>query len=151
MSFSTATTPARLPATNSASSPWYCQSTVPLSVTTPSSTQASTLVGTWESSMSACSTSPRRSASSWRCSPMSSTSISLSGHDPPDPLRRLLGLPLLAEAAHRSAQRHHAAVGAHRDRLGLDLRIPEQLVDDVGRQFLVVHGCPLDADRRPLR
>src|SRR3954447_6611523 len=75
----------------------------------------------------------------------------LDGHGPPDPLRRLLGLPLLAEAAHRSAQGHYAVVRAHRDRLGVDLRVPEQLVDDVGHQFLVVHGLPLDADHRRLR
>src|SRR6266545_2804406 len=67
ISSSTPTTPGTLPATNSASSRWYCHVAEPLSVTQPSSTVASIVLGTRPSSLSACSTEPRRSASSRPC------------------------------------------------------------------------------------
>src|SRR5215470_9958415 len=57
-------TPGTLATMNLASSRWYCQLAVPVRVTKPQVTLASTVVGIRPSSMSAWSTSPRNSVSS---------------------------------------------------------------------------------------
>ena len=60
------TTPGTLAVRDSAASRWWCHSTVPVRVTKPSRACASTVIGTEPSSISASSTSPRRSSSSRR-------------------------------------------------------------------------------------
>jgi hypothetical protein len=44
----------------------------------------------------------------------------------------LLCLALHPQAADRSAQRHDAVVGEHADFAGIDLRVPQKLVADIG-------------------
>ena len=64
MWFRISSTPGTLAVRNSASSRWYCQSAVPVRVTRPARTLASTVIGIRQSSISAASTSPRNSVSS---------------------------------------------------------------------------------------
>jgi hypothetical protein len=72
--------------------------------------------------------------------------------DPVDPLGGLLGLPLLPEAADRAAKGDGAVVaGGHHDRLGVDPRVPEQLLGEVAFQRCVGHRLILLRTDEPIQ
>ena len=116
-------TPGTFEATNSASSRWNCQLAVPVRVTKPSATWASTVAGT---RVFECQRVQDVAAEVCVCAPFVvhdlHVELVVDVLDAVDALRVLLRLVLLPQAADRAAKRDDAFLGRDGDRGAVDLR-----------------------------